>query len=61
LFADPAAAEVVAPNCIRWPARAPSDIAAMAAWLASDEAGFVSGQLFTVDGGLLARSPASPD
>ena len=38
----------------------PEDIAAMAAWLASDEAGFVSGQLFTVDGALTAASPIKP-
>jgi NAD(P)-dependent dehydrogenase (short-subunit alcohol dehydrogenase family) len=62
LSADPKAAEAQA--VLLHPVRRlgePSDIAAMAAWLASDEAGFVSGQLFTVDGGLLARSPAAPD
>ena len=44
----------------RHPARRfgrPEDVAAMAVWLASDEAGFVTGQLFTVDGGLAAASP----
>ncbi|KIC09089.1 short-chain dehydrogenase [Leisingera sp. ANG-M1] len=35
----------------------PADIAAMAVWLASDEAAFATGQLFTVDGGLTAASP----
>lgn len=35
----------------------PDDIAALAVWLASDEAGFATGQLFTADGGLTARSP----
>ena len=35
----------------------PQDIANMALWLASDEATFVTGQLFTVDGGLTAASP----
>ena len=30
----------------------PSEIAAMAAYLASDEAGFVTGSAFTVDGGM---------
>lgn len=39
---------------------APADIAAMAVWLASDEAGFASGQLFTVDGGMTAASPLNP-
>jgi NAD(P)-dependent dehydrogenase (short-subunit alcohol dehydrogenase family) len=38
----------------------PEDIAAMAAWLASDEASFVSGQFFTVDGALTAASPIKP-
>ncbi len=38
----------------------PEDIAAMAVWLASDEASFVSGQFFTVDGALTAASPIQP-
>ncbi len=38
----------------------PSDIAAMAVWLASDEAAFATGQLFTVDGGITAASPINP-
>ncbi|MCU9836482.1 SDR family oxidoreductase [Ruegeria sp. WL0004] len=38
----------------------PEDIAAMAVWLASEEASFVTGQLFTVDGGLTAASPINP-
>ena len=38
----------------------PADIAAMAAWLASDEAGFATGQMFTVDGGMTAASPVNP-
>ncbi len=61
LFPDPVAAEKAAAKL--HPVQRlglPSDIAAMAAWLASDEATFVSGQLFTVDGGILARSPALP-
>lgn len=35
----------------------PADIAAMAVWLASDEASFATGQLFTIDGGMTAASP----
>ncbi|QEX23547.1 short-chain dehydrogenase [Hypericibacter adhaerens] len=35
----------------------PVDIAALALWLASDEAAFVTGQLFTADGGLTAQAP----
>ena len=38
----------------------PSDIASMAVWLASEEAGFATGQLFTVDGGMTAASPINP-
>ncbi|MEM7212455.1 MAG: SDR family NAD(P)-dependent oxidoreductase [Pseudomonadota bacterium] len=38
----------------------PEDIAAMAVWLASDEAGFATGQMFTVDGGMTAASPLQP-
>ena len=35
----------------------PQDIANMALWLASDEAAFATGQLFTIDGGMTAASP----
>ena len=38
----------------------PGDIASMAVWLASNEAEFATGQLFTVDGGLTAASPLNP-
>ncbi|MGR3712309.1 MAG: SDR family NAD(P)-dependent oxidoreductase [Shimia sp.] len=38
----------------------PADIASMAVWLASDEASFATGQLFTVDGGMTAASPLNP-
>ena len=38
----------------------PEDVAAMALWLASDAAGFATGQLFTVDGGMTAASPLNP-
>ena len=38
----------------------PSDIAATVTWLASDDAAFVTGQTFVVDGGLTAASPINP-
>lgn len=38
----------------------PEDVAALAVWLASDEAAFATGQLFTLDGGLTAASPLRP-
>jgi NAD(P)-dependent dehydrogenase (short-subunit alcohol dehydrogenase family) len=39
---------------------APADIASLATWLASDEAGFASGQCYTLDGGMTAASPLKP-
>ncbi|MDP5220983.1 SDR family oxidoreductase [Ruegeria sp. 2205SS24-7] len=38
----------------------PSDIASMVSWLASDDAVYVSGECFTVDGGMTAASPLNP-
>ncbi|MDJ0779997.1 MAG: SDR family oxidoreductase [Gammaproteobacteria bacterium] len=38
----------------------PADIAALATWLASDEAAFASGQVYTLDGGMTAASPLNP-
>lgn len=35
----------------------PEDVAALAVWLASDEAAFASGSVFTLDGGLTAQNP----
>jgi len=61
LAGDPAAARRDA--IARHPVRRfgePKDIAAMAVWLASDEAEFASGQLFTIDGGMTAASPLNP-
>lgn len=37
----------------------PEDIAGLAAWLASDDAAYASGAIFTVDGGAMAQSPVS--
>ena len=39
---------------------APEEIANAVAWLVSDQSGFVTGQCFTVDGGLTAASPLQP-
>jgi meso-butanediol dehydrogenase/(S,S)-butanediol dehydrogenase/diacetyl reductase len=33
----------------------PEDVAALVAWLASDESGFVAGQVWTIDGGRMAK------
>ena len=58
---DPAAAKTDALS--RHPAGRfgePADIANLAAWLASDEAGFATGQCYTLDGGLTAVSPLNP-
>lgn len=61
LAADPARAktDALARHAVRRFGQ-PRDIAAMAVWLASEEAGFATGQLFTVDGGMTAASPLNP-
>lgn len=38
----------------------PEDIAKMAAWLASDDSAYLSGECITVDGGMTAASPLNP-
>jgi len=38
----------------------PDDIAKLALWLASDDAGFATGQCYTLDGGMTAASPLNP-
>ena len=39
---------------------APEDVANMVAWLASDQSAYVTGECFTVDGGMTAASPLNP-
>lgn len=61
LAADPARARADA--LARHAARrfgTPDDVASTVAWLISDQSGFVTGQCFTVDGGLSAASPLQP-
>lgn len=58
-YPDRAKADALSRHAVRRFGR-PEDVAAMAVWLASDEAGFATGQLFTVDGGLTAASPLHP-
>ena len=61
LAADPEAARAAA--VARHPVGRlgrPDDVAALVLWLASDEASFASGSLFTIDGGLTAQSPIAP-
>ena len=38
----------------------PEDVASAVSWLISDQAAFVTGQCFTIDGGLTAASPLRP-
>lgn len=38
----------------------PADISNIVAWLASDQSAYVSGECFTVDGGMTAASPLNP-
>ena len=38
----------------------PQDVAGLVLWLASDEAAFVSGSVFTIDGALTAQTPIAP-
>ncbi|WP_127112786.1 SDR family NAD(P)-dependent oxidoreductase [Shimia sediminis] len=38
----------------------PEDIANVVAWLASDQSAYVTGECFTVDGGMTAASPLNP-
>ena len=59
---DPAAARAATER--RHPAGrmgTPDDIAGLAVYLASSESSFVSGSCYTIDGGLTAQSPISPD
>ncbi len=58
---DPAAAKLDA--LARHPAGRfgePADIANLAAWLASDETSFATGQCYTLDGGMTTASPLNP-
>ena len=38
----------------------PEDVAEAILWLVSDASGFVTGQCFTIDGGLTSASPLQP-
>jgi meso-butanediol dehydrogenase/(S,S)-butanediol dehydrogenase/diacetyl reductase len=61
LARDPAAAKRDA--IARHPVRrfgTPDDVAGAVAWLASDDAAFMSGQTLVLDGGLIAASPLQP-
>jgi NAD(P)-dependent dehydrogenase (short-subunit alcohol dehydrogenase family) len=56
---DPAAAERTILERQPWPdAGRPTDVAGVVCFLASPDAGFITGETIVVDGGLLARGPA---
>lgn len=56
---DAARADALARHAVRRFGK-PADIASMAVWLASDEAAFATGQMYTIDGGMTAASPLQP-
>jgi NAD(P)-dependent dehydrogenase (short-subunit alcohol dehydrogenase family) len=58
---DPAALQRFARNRLIERAGTPDDVAAMVAFLVSDHAGFITGQVFNVDGGVLAHAPSYAD
>jgi NAD(P)-dependent dehydrogenase (short-subunit alcohol dehydrogenase family) len=58
MLADDAAREQVGNSNLLDRIGLPSEIAAAAAWLASDESAFVTGEALVVDGGLTSRSVA---
>lgn len=55
-FADPKVADIWARKSPLKRLGAPSDVAALAAFLASDPAGFITGQAIAADGGLTLRT-----
>ncbi len=58
---DPEALRRFARNRLIERAGTPEDVAAMVAFLVSDHAGFITGQVFNVDGGVLAHAPSYAD
>ncbi len=58
---DPAQMHRFSRNRLISRAGVPDDIAAMVAFLASDLAGFITGQVINVDGGVLAHAPSYAD
>lgn len=58
---DPAQGRRFARNRLIERPGVPDDVAAMVAFLASDLAGFITGQVINVDGGVLAHAPSYAD
>jgi NAD(P)-dependent dehydrogenase (short-subunit alcohol dehydrogenase family) len=57
LHADPEKAEALRSARMTDRAGTPDDVAAAVAFLASDDAGFITGAVLDIDGGLLAKAP----
>src|SRR5690606_13316656 len=58
---DPALVEFIRPHILTPNFGGPEDIASLATFLASDEAGYITGQAIACDGGHLAHQPQMAD
>lgn len=58
---DPILVTLIKPHILTWEFGEPEDIAALAAFLASDESRYITGQAISCDGGHLAHQPQVAD